>query len=84
MRSEPVRQNAIITYMVTRDPDRPYSTRDIATALNCTTNAALAAFKRLRTKGQVFRFQNMWHLTSTEKLKHSELQGSIDRHPSGV
>ncbi len=83
MRSEPTRQNSMIEYMVTRGPARPYSTRDIAGALNISTGAALAAFKRLRKKGSVFHLSGYWYLTDSERLKHSQaLQGSVDRHPS--
>lgn len=67
------RQELVIQYMVSHGLHEGYTTREIATMMDTTTNAILAAFKRLQKKGRVFYFQGKdggkWFLTGAEKTR---------------
>lgn len=68
MRSEPVRQNKIADYMYQHGMNNGYTTREIATMMDTTTNAILSGLKRMRKAGRVFHHQNKWYLTGSEKM----------------
>lgn len=65
------RQELIVQYMLNKNPDEGYTTREIASMMDVTTNAILAAFKRLRKKGRVYYYQNKWWLSGSEKRAHA-------------
>lgn len=62
------RQDLIIQYMASHNIHEGYTTREIATMMDTTTNAILAAFKRLQKKERVFHFDGKWYVTGKEKI----------------
>jgi predicted transcriptional regulator len=72
----PFRQNAIVDHMYEKEPYSLYRTNEVARDLGTTTNAILAAFKRMRTVGLV----ELWGDEGQWRLTEKGRQLGLNRH----